>query len=69
MEREILLICGLCNGHIYQGEPVIAYDAKLNENGELVVSYAHRFSTWCDHFKQKDAAFIKDIGVSLDENT
>lgn len=51
--------CKICAGPIYAGEPVVAYDD----------GWAHRFKTWCTHFKREiaehDEKLMKSMGVAL----
>ena len=54
MDCQIVAICVICNGPIYHGEPALLYG-----DGGL----AHRFSTWCSHYRAQDEKFQKEVGI------
>jgi hypothetical protein len=60
MNDEAWMICEICKGPIYYGEPVVSW-----ENG-----WAHRFVTWCDHYKKAiieyDQKLAKELGLNLE---
>lgn len=63
--REVFLICAICNGPVYSGEPVITHDVVVATDGSWIISYAHRFYTTCNYFRELDNKFVKDLGIDL----
>ena len=54
--------CAECKGPIFHGEPIIWYS---NIEGEI--NYMHRFTTWCDHYKEQEQAFINSLAIEIED--
>lgn len=50
--------CEVCNGPIFDGEPVIAYEGQ-----DGLTKYVHRFTTWCNHYKAQEHNFLESLGI------
>lgn len=52
--------CQTCKGPIFGGELIVSY---LGRNGETL--YVHRFTTWCEFYKNQEKEFAEMAGIQV----